>query len=178
MKEARYSPGVTRIALLLALTTTALLAAGCGAAEVDDEPEPVEPPSFTAQQVIREFRQAPGQARLQRAPGTDVAWEQLSFGLNAPARLQERYGTFNVYVVEPGNEEAVESLLTNKETREPLERGADGIYWELDSLANSWVAYKRYGANVVVAWWSEGKQRVADGRFSRLDRLLTGLETG
>ncbi|MGH3006856.1 MAG: hypothetical protein ACRDOS_13360 [Gaiellaceae bacterium] len=168
-----------RIALLLALTTTIPLAAACGAAEsTDDDQVTPGPPSFTAQQVIREFRQTPGQPRLLRATGADVAWEQLSFGLDVRPRLQRRYGTFNVYVVEPGNEEAVGSLLTNKETKKPLERDANGIYWELDTLARSYVAYKRYGANVVVAWWSETREPVADGRFARLDGLLTGLETG
>jgi hypothetical protein len=168
---------VKRIALMLAFTIAVALAAGCGAVESDDDQERVQPPSFTAQQVIREFRQGPGQPRLRRAAGTDAAWEQLSFGLNAPARLQSRYGTFSVYVVEPGNENAVDSLLRNKETKKPLERNSSGIYWELDTLASSFVAYKRYGANVVVAWWSEGKKAVADERFARLDALMSELET-
>jgi hypothetical protein len=168
---------VRRVALLSALTVLAVLAAGCGAAQTE-ETEESKPPSFTAQQVIREFRQAPGQPRLRRAAGTDAAWEQLSFGLNVPPELQRQYGTFNVYVVEPGRGEAVDSLLTNKETRKPLEQAGDGLYWELDSLAGSYVAYKRYGANVVLAWWSEKKQPVTDARWERLDRLMAELATG
>jgi hypothetical protein len=170
---------VRRIALLLALTTAALLGAGCGAAESSDEDRVAPgPPSFTAQQVIREFEQAPGHPLLRVSRGTGAAWEQLGFGLDPPARLQNRYGTFNVYVVEPGNDEALTSLLSNKETKEPLEADSSGVYWELDTLAGSYVGYKRYGANVVVAWWSETREPVADARFTRLDGLMSGLETG
>ena len=168
-----------RIALLLTLTTTIPLAAACGAAESSDEDRVTPgPPAFTAQEVIREFKQAPGQPRLRVAGGTGASWEQLGFGLNPPARLQNRYGTFNVYVVEPGNDEALNSLLSNKETKEPLEADSSGVYWELDTLAGSYVGYKRYGANVVVAWWSETREPVADARFTRLDGLMSDLETG
>ena len=168
-----------RIALLLALTTTIPLAAACGAAESSDEDRATPgPPAFTAQQVIREFKQAPGQPRLRVAGGTGASWEQLGFGLDPPAGLQNRYGTFNVYVVEPGNDEALNSLLSNKETKEPLEADSRGIYWELDTLAGSYVGYKQYGANVVVAWWSETREPVADARFTRLDGLMSSLETG
>ncbi|HEX2044886.1 MAG TPA: hypothetical protein VHF23_04575 [Gaiellaceae bacterium] len=168
-----------RIALLLALTLVALLGAACGAEESsEDEQDRQEPPALTAQQVIREFRHVPGQPKLRRAAGSDAAWEQLSLGLNVSPRLQRRFGTFNVYVVKPGRDEAVDSLLTDKETRKALRRGADGIYWERDSLAGSYVAYKRYGANVVLAWWSEREEPVTDGRWERLDRLLSRLVAG
>jgi hypothetical protein len=166
---------VKRIALLLALALAVLLAGGCGSAQTDEDQEQPERASFTAAQVIREFKQAPGTPALRSAAGTDVAWQQLSFGLNVSRELQQRYGTFNVYVVKRGHDDAVTSLLRNKETKEPLERGADGVFWELDTLSNSYVAYKRYGANVVLAWWSEGTEPVTDERFARLDELLTGL---
>jgi hypothetical protein len=170
---------VRRIALLLALTLVVPLAAACGAAESsDDDDERPGPPSLTAQQVIREFRQIPGQPKLRRAAGSDAAWEQLSLGLNVSPKLQRRFGTFNVYVVKPGRDEAVDSLLTDKETKKALRRSADGVYWELDSLAGSYVAYKRYGANVVLAWWSEREQPVTDGRWERLDRLMSRLVAG
>ena len=164
-----------RIALLLALALAALVAGGCGSAQTDEDQSQPERTSFTSAQVIREFKQAPGQPALRSAAGTDVAWEQLSFGLNVSPELQRRYGTFNVYVVKRGHDDAVGSLLRNKETKEALERGTDGVYWELDTLANSYVAYKRYGANVVLAWWSESAEPATDDRFERLDALLSGL---
>lgn len=168
-----------RIALLLALTILAPLAAACGSApSAEENGERAEPPTLTAEQVIREFRQVPGQPRLRRAAGTDAAWEQLSFGLDVAPELQRRYGTFNVYVVRPGRDAAVDSLLTNKETKQALRRSADGIYWERDTLANSYVAYKRYGANVVLAWWSESDEPVTDGRWERLDQLMSRLVAG
>lgn len=160
-------------ALALAL---ALAAAGCGSAQSENEQE--SEPAITAAQVAREFRQAPGQPKLRKAAGTDVAWEQLGFGLNASERLVKRYGVFNVYVIKPGRTEALRSLLKDKETREPLKRNVDGIYWEYDDLSRSYVAYKRYGANVVLAWWNERKEPAVDARWTRLDVLLSGLETG
>jgi hypothetical protein len=166
---------VKRIALLLALALAALLAGGCGSTQTDEDQDQPERTSFTAAQVIEEFKQAPGRPALRSAAGADVAWDQLSFGLNVSPELQRRYGTFNVYVVKRGHEDAVTSLLQNKETKQPLEQGGEGVYWELDTLANSYVAYKRYGANVVLAWWSEGTEPVTDERFARLDELLTGL---
>jgi hypothetical protein len=169
---------VKRIAPLLALALLTSVAAACGAGETTGEDETSGRPSFTAQQVVVEFRQSPGQPKLRRAAGTDAAWEQLSLGLDVSPKLQRRYGTFNVYVVEPGNDEAVDSLLSNKETRKALKRSAEGIYWEFDTLSGSYVAYKRYGANVVLAWWSEREQPVTDVRFERLDRLMADLQTG
>lgn len=162
-------------ALALALAF-ALAAAGCGSdAESDDDQQQAE--LVTAAQVVTRFRQAPGQPRLRRAP-PDEAWEQLSLGLNVPEKLLRRYGVFSVYVVKPGRSEAIRSLLTNKETRKALERNAAGIYWEYDTFSRSYVAYKRYAANVVLAWWNEQKTPGTDARWTRLDALLSGLETG
>jgi len=72
----------------------------------------------------------------------------------------------------------VTSLLSDKDTAEPLERGDDGIYWDFDELADSYVAHKRYGSNVVLAWWSEQPEPVTDARFERLDALMQELAEG
>ena len=66
------------------------------------------------------------------------------------------------------------SLLADKDTAEPLERGADGIYWDYDELAKSYVAQKRYGANVVLAWWNEHREQGTDERWERLDAAAAG----
>jgi hypothetical protein len=52
---------------------------------------------------------------------------------------------------------------------------ADELRWELDSLSDTWVANKRYGENVVLAWFSARKSPALDARFERLDRILSGL---
>jgi hypothetical protein len=167
---------VKRIALLVPLVLLALLAAGCGAAASDsDDENRQEPQTISAGQVIPRFERAPGQPKLKQAPGADAAWEQLSFGFDVPPALQRRYGTFSVYVVEPGNNEAVESLLRDKEDGKLLERGPGGIYWEHDDLADTYVAYKRFGANAVLVWWSEKPRPETDARWQRLDGMLTSL---
>jgi predicted small secreted protein len=172
---------VKRVALFASLLLLALLVAACGAdtteGEDTDQNRP-EAQTISAGQVITRFQDAPGRPLLKRAAGTDAAWEQLSLGLDVPPALQERYGTFSVYVVEPGNTEAVESLLRDKETQEPLEQGPGGIYWELDELANTYVAYKRFGENAVLVWWNERPRPATDARWRRLDTLMAGLATG
>ena len=156
----------------LVATAFAILAlgAGCGATADED----VQPPALTGAQVAREFRAETGRT-LRRAAGTDPAWEQLSFGLDPPTALLRRYGIFSIYVVAEGNEEAVDSLLRDKATGKPLEPDQRGIRWERDSQSGTWVAYTRYGANVVLAWFSERRRPRTDARWERLDNVLSGL---
>jgi hypothetical protein len=168
------------LALLLALAA-ALAASGCGsAAESDDGTETAterQAEPLAASQVAARFERASGGTRLRGTATPDVAWEQLGLGLNATPRQQRRYGTFSIYVVDPAREEALASLLADKDTAEPLERAEDGVYWDLDELADSYVAYKRYGPNVVLAWWNERAEPVTDARFERLDALMQELTT-
>lgn len=158
-----------RLLPLLAFLVLAL--AGCGGeTERDDQRA-----AFTGAEVADEFQRETGRG-LQEAASEDPSWEQLSYGLDPAPDVLRRYGIFSVYVVEPGNEDAVGSLLADKSTGAPLEEDGDGIYWERDSLSRTWIAYKRYGENVVLAWFSERKDRETDERFSRLDRVLSGLD--
>jgi len=82
------------------------------------------------------------------------------------------------HVVDDEDPEALESLLTDKATGEPLEQDGEGIYWERDSLSNTWIAHSRYGDNVVLAWFSESAEPETDERWERLDDILAGLTTG
>jgi hypothetical protein len=161
---------VRRIALLLA-AVLALLAAGCGSGSSNDQSQVVE---VSPAQVSKQFRQAAGRP-LQRAAVADVAFDQLGYGLDQPKALVDRYGIFNVYVGKPGRTEAVASLLKDKGTGKPLERDDQGVYWELDTQSDTWVAYKRYSGNVVLVWFGGSKEKGADARFQRLDSILSGL---
>jgi hypothetical protein len=161
------------LALLLCLLGVALGAAACGA-DSDSSPEPPERNLVTAQQVEREFADEAGE-ELEEAAGTDPAWEQLNFGLNPPPEIVKRYGIFSIYVVDPANEEAVDSLLANKDSGEPLEADGDGIYWEKDTLSGTWIAYRRYASNVVLTWFSESAEQRTDERWERLDEILSGV---
>ena len=159
-----------RAALLLLL---AFFVAACGG-NGDSAPEP-EPSGISAQQVSAQFEEE-GARPLEQTEVSDDAWDQLGYGLNPTPSLVARFGTFTVYVVEPGNEEALRSLLSDKATGEPLRPDARGIHWELDSQSRTWVAHKRYGPNVVLTWFSENTRKTIDARWERLDRVLSGLE--
>ena len=163
-----------RPALVLLLLAVLALAAGCGSSgDGDDQDEQAAP--VASQQVVQEFEDEPQLPDLEPAAGSDPAWDQLGPGLDLPAADQKRYGTFTIYVVDPEDPEAVTSLLADKDTAEPIAADANGIHWDFDELAKSWVAQKRYGSNVVLAWWNEKAQKGTDARWRRLDRALTDL---
>jgi len=162
---------VRRIALL-SLAVLALVAlAGCGA-----QSDQTQVDSLTPAQVTQTFKQATGRP-LEPAPVSDPAWDQLGYGLDMPQSLVDRYGIFNVYVGKPGKSASLASFFKDKDTNKPLARSTDSIYWELDSQSKTWVAYKRYGGNVVLVWFSGSKKQAADERFDRLDSILSGLDS-
>ena len=159
---------MSRPALILLL---AVFLAGCGSSgNGDDEDQEAAP--IAAQTLAQRFDQESGMPPLEKAAGSDPAWEQLSLGLDVSPKAQEQYGTFTIYVVDPEDLEAVGSLLADKDTAEPLEPDADGIYWDYDELAKSYVAQKRYGPNVVLAWWNEKRKQGTDERWEQLDQLM------
>jgi hypothetical protein len=163
-----------RPALILLL---AAMLAGCGSSGgADDEDQQAAP--IGSQEVIQQFEDAPGMPPLKTAAGSDPSWEQLSLGLDLSPAAQERYGTFTIYVVDPEDPEAVRSLLADKDTAEPLEPDAEGIYWDYDELAKSYVAQKRYGPNVVLAWWNESREQGTDERWERLDAVMQDVANG
>jgi hypothetical protein len=154
----------------------ALALAGCGSSgDGDDEEQQVAP--IAAQQVVQEFSDVPGMPELETA-APDPSWEQLGPGLDIPPAAQERYGTFTIYVVDPEDPEAVRSLLADKDTAKALQADADGIYWDYDELAKSYVAQKRYGSNVVLAWWNEQRDKGTDERWDRLDEVMQEIASG
>jgi hypothetical protein len=164
---------MSRSALILLL---AGFLAGCGSTGSGDDDQEAAP--IAAQALVQRFDEVSGMPPLEAAAGTDPSWEQLSLGLDISPAAQERYGTFTIYVVDPENLKAVGSLLADKDTAEPLEPDADGIYWDYDELAKSYVAQKRYGPNVVLAWWNEKRKQGADERWERLDQLMQQSVSG
>jgi endonuclease YncB( thermonuclease family) len=163
------------ISLLLVLAL-ALVATGGGAStQSDDDDDDPQAASIASGSLIAQFRNAPGQAALREVARPDASWEQLGLGLNTTPAQQKRYGTFTIYVVEPGRTQTVTSLLSDKDTAKPLERAARGIYWDFGEAARTYVAYKLYGENVVLAWWNEKRKPVTDSRIDRLGDMLTSL---
>lgn len=163
---------VIRKPAALALCVLAALAAGCGAGE-----ESSDQAVLTAGALVQRFQEEPGSPHLREAGGDpDPAFRQLGFGLNPSQKLLARYGVFSIYVVDPDRPQALTSLLRDKATGQPLEADPNGVYWEQDTQSRSWIAYKRYGANVVLVWWAESTERSPDARWRRLDRVLTAVE--
>jgi hypothetical protein len=152
------------LAFLVALVCLAATA-GCGEASE---------PGYSTEEV-RAYFQAEADAQLFRkqGPDGDPAWEQLGFAENAPHALIERYGIFSIYVVEPGEKEAMASLFRDKATKKPLAHRR-GIYWELDTHSDTWTAHTRY-ANLVLVWFTEREQPAVDARWHRLHRMLRDL---
>src|ERR1044072_3833533 len=158
----RYSLGAVRRIALLSLAALALaVLAGCGAAS--DNPQEA---TLTPAQVGQTFQRATGRP-LEATPVSDPAWDQLGYGLDMPQSLVDRYGILNAYLGKPGKTASLASFFKDKDTNRPLARGAEGIYWELDSQSKTWVAYKRYSSNVVLVWFSGSKEQAADARFAR-----------
>jgi hypothetical protein len=153
------------LVLLVLILASLAAAAACGEASET---------SYTKQDVTAHFEQEAGaQLFRKQGPGDDPAWEQLGFAENAPPALIERYGVFSIYVVEPGEDEAMASLFRDKATKKPLPHRR-GIYWELDTHSNTWTAHTRY-ANLVLVWFTESEQPAVDARWQRLHRILRDL---
>ena len=176
---------VMRRIALIPLLLLALAVGGCGAdAESDDgvdtdaQTTEQEAAPIGAEQVVQQFLESDEGAQLEEAAGQDAAWEQLGLGLNPTPEQQRQYGIFTIYVVKPERTEAVDSLLSDKDTAQPLEESADGIHWDFDEAAQSYVANKQYGPNVVLVWWNEKPEPGTDPRWDRLDALMQKLTAG
>jgi hypothetical protein len=176
---------VMRRIALIPLLLLALAAAGCGAeAESDDavdtdaQTTEQEAGPIGAQQVVQQFLEAAESTQLEEVEAQDPSWEQLGLGLNPTPAQQRQYGIFTIYIVDPERTEAVDSLLSDKDTAQPLEESADGIHWDFDEAAQSYVANKQYGPNVVLAWWNEKPEPGTDPRWDRLDALMQKLTAG
>jgi hypothetical protein len=153
------------LALFVLMLACLAAAAGCGEASE---------PSFSTEEVRAHFQaEASAQLFRKQGPGGDPAWEQLGFAENASPALIERYGIFSIYVVKPGEKDAMASLFRDTATKKPLPHRR-GIYWELDTHSDTWTAHTRY-ANVVLVWFSEQTRPAVDARWHRLHRLLRDL---
>ena len=163
-ERAMAARGLAVFVLVVALLAAAV---ACGA---------TTEASYTTEDVIARFdEQAGAQLFRKQGPGGDPAWEQLGLAENAPPALIERFGIFSIYVVKPGEKEAMASLFRDKATKKPLAHRR-GIYWELDSQSQTWVAHTRY-ANLVLVWFSEREEPAVDARWQRLHRVLRDLTT-
>jgi len=185
--------GATRCALAAAVAVVvAFVLTGCGEKEtVVAGSLPTVSPSPQAMRVIDDFRRSSGDEliALERDPDlVGFPGDADSAGLNGSADLlaldseagpvtsSRLYGSFLLNVV--SRDDAYDELLSDA-AGAPLERGADGIYWERiategvggDEIVN-WIAHRRYG-DVVLS--RRSSEREVDSAFMRLDRVLNEL---
>jgi hypothetical protein len=159
---------MTRPALVTLLAGAALIAAGCGG-RVQREAAvtgPVHrgPGPFGTEQVRAFFESVTGDS-LKVDPGT--SFDSLSTA-DGTIRTDGRYGTFLIYVVHrPGAAPA----LYQRGSSGPIRPDTRGVYWRADG-GTTWTAMKAY-RNVVLEWITD--QHVTDGRFKRLDTILSKL---
>lgn len=189
----RSNDGTRRALIAVAAVLLTLAAAGCGEKEtVVAGSLPTAAPSPQATGVIDGFRRSSGGdelVALERDPDLiGFPGDADSVELNGSADLlaldsesgpvtsSGRYGSFLLNVV--ARDGAFDVLLSDA-AGDPLERGADGIYWERiategvggDEIVN-WIAHKRYGEVVLSR---RSGEREVDSTFMRLDRVLSEL---
>lgn len=156
---------VIRAALPALLAVLAgLVTAGCGTQG---------PTSFDTRAVARTFQHVTGDRLVTDAgAGTGgVTALTLDRGTSDSTLLDERYGTFTVFVIDHGSADA---LYRQDLAGMPIRPGRDGIYWRrLGGTPASWQASKRY-RNVILQWLAGPAQRI-DARWLRLDAALTAL---
>ena len=91
------------------------------------------------------------------------------------AAVLARYGSFRVSVAH--DTEAIQTLLSDPNTGQPMEPDALSLYWYRDpgmpGVPASWWAVTRY-ANVIAAWMAGGEQRT-DEHWDRMNAELERL---
>jgi hypothetical protein len=106
-------------------------------------------------------------------------WDRIA--LNSVATPEQRgavlarYGTFFVSIAHDAD--AIQTLLSDPTTSQPLSPDAQGVYWYRDpgipGVPAAWFALRRYG-NVVAAWMAGGVQQT-DEHWDRINAELERL---
>jgi hypothetical protein len=122
---------------------------------------------ITPADVIAAFRRETGHPVQRRPQISSISGRIVPLVPSAP--LKEMFGRFQLGVFE--------SVNATENARPPIKPTPEGIYWEeqypLDEReAPYWSARKFYG-NVQLIWWAD--VRAIDGRWKRLDRILSDL---
>ena len=106
-------------------------------------------------------------------------WDRIVLNTVATPQQREavmaRYGYFHVSVAH--DTDAIQTLLSDPNTGQPMEPDARGLYWYRDpgmpGVPASWWAVTRY-TNVIAAWMAGGEQRTEvhwDRMNAELERL-------
>lgn len=131
----------------------------------------------TASETVSRFRQLTGDRLVVNRPRS-LAGRYLALDLGpASAFDRARYGTFTVYVVTaPDVERQVEDLLVDGHSGVLGTPGSGNIHWEAGVTLHGeryWLGKRRYGANIVLWWFSSARK--TDAAFRRLHGPLTAI---
>jgi hypothetical protein len=106
-------------------------------------------------------------------------WDRIVLNSVATPQQREavlaRYGYFFVSIAHDTG--AIQTLLSDPNTGQPLQPDGHGVYWYRDpgmpGIPAAWFALKRYG-NVIAAWMAGGEQRT-DEHWDRMNSELERL---
>ena len=106
-------------------------------------------------------------------------WDRIVLNSVATPQQREavmaRYGNFFVSIAHDTG--AIQTLLSDPNTRQPLQPDAHGVYWYRDpgipGVPAAWFALTRYG-NVIAVWMAGGEQRT-DEHWDRMNAELERL---
>lgn len=156
-------PGLCSAAAIV-LALGALAAAAC----TGGDERSVPPGTFTAEDVIEHFEEEAGHdlAVDPTASTTKVVLVRPDQEANA------EFGEFEVFVVNP-RDPNIERVLRVGLGFFRLPADRRGIRWQ--RTRDGWVAAKRYGRNVVLAWHAARTRGALDARWEELDRVFASL---
>ena len=126
---------------------------------------------FTSDEVIDRFRAETGDRLAADPELSTTAVEELNFGghgLRPPPPLLARYGRFKILIL--AHPEKTLRLGLGLSGIRPDRRG---IYWL--RREGRWLAYSRYGRNVLLGWFDASGKGHVDSRWHRLDDALRSL---
>ena len=151
---------VAMLGLAAAMTTTSVAA-----------------PTTSASQLTKRFKTATGE-KLVPSKTLSYAGHYRAYDLGVPtAAKKARWGTFTVYLVTGSSVDAeVTDLLADAHTGALGTPAAGNVYWEQGvSIFGTtyWMAKRRYGQNVVLAWTNASGQKKTDATWKRLHGALT-----
>lgn len=136
-------------------------------------PSPLGPADLVEEEALREaFAAGTDSALVVHAGHSSPSWDVL---VPDPARDRGQWGAFSVYVLR--RLAAFDVLVADAALPQARTGPGAGVWWQARTLSGGLsvhTAYKRYGANVVLAWQA-GSRPATDARWEDLDRVLADL---
>lgn len=117
---------------------------------------------FSVAEAKRSFQAATGRRLVDYRDASTPDARSLR---TSPYRT-ERFGTFQLFVLNPRKLELMRRTFTHG-----VRRDARGIHWVPDQ-AGGWIAVTVFQRNLLIAWFPPGGTKGVDAGWSRLDRAM------